>query len=324
MGALGALRLAALLGLAVAAHAAGPVVDPMAPGPYPVARTTVTLTKTSVTTGQPRVLDTLVWYPAAETGSSAGGAFVADVVRRRWPLLVFSHGSCGVPAQSTFLMTALASWGMVVAAPPHPGNTAVDGFEQCGLNLADSYANRVPDVMFVVDRLLAEAKTRGSLFHRRIRPKRIGIMGHSFGGQTVLRALFADKRFRAGIALAPGAATDIVVKQPLLVVTGALDSLTPFETDAREAFAVARGKRYLVRLSDTGHCAFIPLCAPVVCGDGCPPTGIDVQVVNDRVRRLVVPFTLRYVAGNARFKPFLEPATMPAGIEMLEVVTRGP
>jgi dienelactone hydrolase len=66
-------------------------------------------------------------------------------------------------------------------------------------------------------------------------------MGHSFGAQTVLRALAADPRFRAGIALAPRPAIDLVVTRPLLVMTGALDSITPFESAARDAFADTAG-----------------------------------------------------------------------------------
>ena len=41
----------------------------------------------------------------------------------RCPLLVFSHGNSGYRQQSTFLTTHLASWGFVVAAPDHVGNT---------------------------------------------------------------------------------------------------------------------------------------------------------------------------------------------------------
>ena len=39
------------------------------------------------------------------------------------PLVVFSHGNSGLRRQSTFLTTHLASWGFVVAAPDHTGNT---------------------------------------------------------------------------------------------------------------------------------------------------------------------------------------------------------
>lgn len=307
-----ARRLVAAFVLTVVSQMAwGVTIDPSGLGPYPVGTARRTFTKPSETTGEPRVLDTWIWYPAAS------GDALTDVARGRWPLVVFSHGSCSVPFQSDFLMRALASWGMIVAAPPHPGNTTPDGAASCA-NLADSFLNRVADVRFVVDQMLLENATLGAQFTRHVHPKHLGIMGHSFGGQTAIRALAADPRFRAALAISPRPAIDLVVDRPLLVMTGALDSVTPFESDARGAFAVARGPRMLVRLPDTGHCACIPLCLPSVCGAGCPPVGIDPPVANERVQRVVVPFAMRYVASKGRFNRYLDPLSMPAGIEVLE------
>jgi predicted dienelactone hydrolase len=306
--------LVALATVAVVARgASAAVVDPGGPGPYAVGLTTRTFEKLSATTGEPRTLETLIWYPADPAAPSPA------VLRGRWPLLVFSHGSCSIPSQSPFLMEALSSRGMIVAAPPHPGNTVTD----CDPDVLDSYLNRVPDVVFVLDQLQLESASRGAFFSRHIHPKRVGIMGHSFGGQTTIRALAADARFRAGLALAPRPATDIVVTQPLLVLTGALDSLTPFETDARNAFASARGRvRYLIRLPDTGHCAPAPVCVPSLCGAGCPPAGIDTATANARVQRVVVPFAMHHVARKGGYKRYLDPATLPAGIEVVEAAAR--
>ena len=42
-----------------------PTSDPGAPGPYPVGVTEITFQRPSTTTGEPRILKTVVWYPAA-------------------------------------------------------------------------------------------------------------------------------------------------------------------------------------------------------------------------------------------------------------------
>src|SRR5262249_52764512 len=112
------------LAAAVAPAPARALPDPTKPGPFAVGVTNLTFTKPSVTTGAPRPLDTVVWYPAVPGSGTATplGRRDATVLRRRSPLLLFSHGLCGFPEQSVFLTAALASWGFVVAAPPHPGN----------------------------------------------------------------------------------------------------------------------------------------------------------------------------------------------------------
>ena len=59
---------------------------------------------------------------------STGGVLDAplDLTARPLPILLFSHGSCGFPLQSKFLTALVASYGFIVAAPPHPGNRITD------------------------------------------------------------------------------------------------------------------------------------------------------------------------------------------------------
>src|SRR5262249_30874162 len=158
----------------------------------------LTFTKTSVSTGQPRVLTTVVWYPAVRNTGAAEtfGLRDADVRPGRYPLVIFSHGTCGRPTESSYLTMALAAQGFVVAAPPHPGNTA-DDFPGClgGAPFVDSALNRVPDVRFVLDAMLAEASSGTSRFSGRVRTDQLGITGLSFGGFTTLVAAQVEPRF---------------------------------------------------------------------------------------------------------------------------------
>jgi predicted dienelactone hydrolase len=157
---------------------------------------TIQITTTSVTTGAPRVLDPGLVSGSGGTGTPAGALLRdADVAKGRHPLVVFSHGSCGLPNQSPFLMEALASRGMILAAPPHPGNTTRDDCDAPGA-LADAYANRPADVAAVADRFLTLTKDETSRFHRHVNPKRLGVAGHSFGGQTTLRVAPATSASR--------------------------------------------------------------------------------------------------------------------------------
>ena len=299
--------------------------DYTVPGPLPVGVTTVVLTKSSVTTGAPRVLETLVWYPAKSGTGTPEGRFLrdADVAPGHFPLVVFSHGSCGIPGQSVFLMEALASRGFIMAAPPHPGNTfSPDCFDNS--DLAEAYQNRPADVIFVADAFLAFGRDQGSRFHRHVHPKRLGVSGHSFGGTTTLLVTGRDRRFRAGLALAPGlvgTADRVPIRAPLMVITGEVDSLTPFQTEAVPSYQLGVGRRYLVEILKTGHCAFIPVCAEVFCGTGCDPPNLSSADANALVLRYAVPFMLRYLKGDGRSAKVLRPDAAPAGV-VVESTTR--
>ena len=301
--------------------------DVTQPGPFEVGVATMTFTKASETTGAPRPLATVIWYPAqAGTGTPEGSARRDAAVRKgRWPLLLFSHGLCGIPNQSVFLTTALASWGVVVAAPPHPGNEFTDGFPACAQDVQDSFANRVADIRFVIDQMLALAKGRGTPFTHRLNPRRIGMSGHSFGGQTTLRvaAAGAEPRVRAALALAPAlhaAVGELAIHIPTMIMVGEVDSLAPLDGEAQPYFGFLDGPRFLIEILRTGHYAFSDICAIALLGHGDCGPGTDTLSQDEAhhfVLRYAVPFVLRWVAGQRRFGTLLRASDAPAGAVVL-------
>jgi predicted dienelactone hydrolase len=312
---------AAVLLLATTALA---IPDGTTPGPHPVGITTRTFVKPSETTGEARQLETIIWYPAVEgTGTAEGGVFRdATVIRRRWPLVMFSHGSCAFPAQSSFFTARLASWGFVVAAPPHPGNTIAD-YPGCSepAQFADSFANRAADIRFVIDQLLLP----GGPFAGVLNGRRIGVTGHSFGGQTTLRVLAADRRVRAGLSMAPVVAgiEDLRIDVPTMIFAAELDTLTPLDTDARGSYDLLEGPRFFVEVLNAGHCAFAVGCIPAACGLGCEPSNLPPSETQKITMRYGVPFFLRYVAGKHRFGKLLRARAAPPNVVVLEARPRG-
>lgn len=269
---------------------------PAAARSFPVGVTTRTFVKASVTTGAPRALETVIWYPAvAGTGTpDALGRRDARVRRGRFPLILFSHGACGRNTSATYLTQALAAAGFVVAAPPHPGHTAADGRAVCSANRVDTYLNRVPDLQFVLDQMLALDRERGSLFARRLRREQIGVTGLSFGGFTTLLAAQREPRVRAIVPLVPGGIValdpgDVAV--PTLVIGAELDHSIGFAA-SEEAYARLAGPRFLVELLGGDHLSVTDECAPL-CGT------LGQEAGNDLVLRYAVPFFRRYLK-NAR------------------------
>jgi predicted dienelactone hydrolase len=117
-----------------------------------------------------------------------------------WPLIVFSHQSSGNRRAATFLTTHLASHGYVVGALDH---SEVVAPEVAG-KVDQIIASRVPDVQFLIDRLLEAGLDDSAAADR----TRIGIVGHSAGGWTALAAPESNERIAAVVALAPGGASN--------------------------------------------------------------------------------------------------------------------
>jgi dienelactone hydrolase len=203
--------------------------DPFVRCPFPVGVRTIQ----SLDTLRNRSFPCEIWYPAAAQHHRQDlDSETQDVVtvppdntaRRQtavrnaaahagsYPAIIFSHHSGGHRRAATFLCTHLSSHGYIVAALDHsevsapelrgpPGETA----EQKAARMQAVIASRVPDARFLLDRVLSDTAFGSDA---RPDPRRIGIVGHSFGGWTALAVPETDPRFQAIVALAPGGASN--------------------------------------------------------------------------------------------------------------------
>lgn len=94
-----------------------------------------------------------------------------DSARR--PLIVISHGNWGTRYSQGWLALKLVNAGYVVVSASHPGTLADDQTVAGRFRLWD----RATDVSFVLDRILNDPKWAPLIDGRRI-----GFVGHSFGG----------------------------------------------------------------------------------------------------------------------------------------------
>jgi predicted dienelactone hydrolase len=284
----------------------------------PVGVTERTFTKTSTTTGAPRVLATTIWYPAVRGTGTAGplGLRDATVRRGRWPLVVFSHGACGMPTATSYLMKALAADGFIAAAPPHPGHTDADGNAVCRTNRIDTYLNRVPDLQFVVDAMLALDADRASPFARRVRRDDFGLMGVSFGGFTALLGGQREPRLGAVLAMVPGGVEALDpgdLRVPTMVIGSELDGTTGFPASL-EAYARLAGPRYLVKLLGGGHLSVVDDCFPL-CGT------LGREEGHRLVVRYALPFFRRWLKDDRAASRALRKAV--DGVELMADARRG-
>lgn len=180
--------------------------DPFTRGRFPVGVRTIQAPDPA----RGRVFPCEIWYPA-DTGYAdrpAGPDAVRDAspVPGAHPLIVYSHGSGMHRRSATFLCTHLASHGYVVAAMDHSEVVAKDLGRRDGETSEEQAAridavigSRVPDVRLLLDHLLGGGATDVALD-----AARIGLVGYSFGGWTVLAATEVEPRVRAVVAMGPG------------------------------------------------------------------------------------------------------------------------
>ncbi len=206
-----------------------------------------------------RSLPTLVLYPA-RGAPGPGDQPAAPVAKGTFPLVVFAHGNGSNGAAYEPLLRQWAAAGYVVAAPTFP----LSSKNALSATLAD-YPHQPGDVSFVLTSMLRLNRTAGSPFHGVLAPGRVGVVGHSIGGATVLgvaaNSCCADARVHAavsidGIELPFGSGQYFPGRSaPLLLFHGDADPTIPYSSSV-QVYAGAPPPKFFVTLHGAPHTAF--------------------------------------------------------------------
>ena len=129
-------------------------------------------------------LVTALWYPSEKSGRTAVGPFTMNASRGapvgdgRYGLVLLSHGTGGGRLNHRDTAIRLAEGGYIVAALEHAGDSWQD---KRFSGTAANWLRRPRQLSAVLDRLLGD-----TAFGPRIDAGRIGAVGHSAGGYSVL------------------------------------------------------------------------------------------------------------------------------------------
>jgi len=288
--------------------------DPAQRGPYSVGLTKMTFERPSTAGGTPRTLESWIWYPAA--GSAGDAAPVTDALPATsggpFPVVIFSHGNGGQPQFHKYLTEHLASWGFIVAAPPHPGDTSADCSPCSASAIVASARERPADVTLVLDKLLALKDDPAQPLGKIIDPARTALGGHSFGGWTSIFAA-PDGRFNAIIAMALGAPETLLgrapkVTVPVLIIGGARDEIVNPASVRRlfDAIPAATAKTY-VSFPEGHHLTFIDRCL------GCTDA-LTEERGHELVNRYTTAFLETYVIKDDRYAHYLTEDVAPDAV----------
>ena len=243
-------------------------------------------------TEQPKVADatsvvhTTDAYPELPAAQPSGQPF---------PLVLFSHGFCGFRQQSSFLTTAIASWGFVVAAPEH----AASDLSAC---LAGTFgqgaSTTVEDLRAAIPVLEAESLRDEGPLATIIDTGRVAVVGQSLGGSAAIE-MSGDPEVVTFVALAAGGGSAPPAK-PGLFVAGDADVVAPAATVEQWWNTSVPSPKQLAVLGGVTHLGFTDVCTIALEQGGVVPIVASAGVaVPDVITKL-------YAAGC---DPSLTPAT---------------
>ena len=142
--------------------------------------------------GRPIHLD--LWYPAEQPerehsyGLGAGRvACAAPIARGRFPIALLSHGAMGAASNYSWLAEHLARRGLVVLGVSHFAESPVFGLASVDPASVGRFGDRTRDLGFALEFALGRSALASSLD-----PDRVGAIGHSSGGASILMLAGAE------------------------------------------------------------------------------------------------------------------------------------
>lgn len=197
---------------------------------------------------------------------------------KRYPVVIFSPGFGATPKFYTTQLEQLASHGYIVVAInptyevpvllPHGrviSQSSVFDFSSADKQTEQRTFNqaveiRAKDVSFVLNELnRLNVKDPQGLFTGRLDLSRVGMLGHSLGGDTAIEAMWRDRRLKAGINMDGGSYGKLLgsgnkdsLNRPFLVMfhDGADDALRSF-------YQRLRTNAYSLMLKGSKHTTFM-------------------------------------------------------------------
>jgi dienelactone hydrolase len=204
--------------------------------------------------------------PAVRSHSCPGVAAAAGAR----PVILFSHGYTATLTDATFIFEDLASRGFVVASIAHTYETTAVEFPDARLitSLFGSYLSegslqmdygtlhrvrsvRLADLSFVLNEL-QRVDANDRVLAGRLDLSRIGVMGHSLGGEIALAGLEHDARIGAAVSLDGAVSAEVTAgtSKPVLLLAAGRERWSPEEC---HLWTALRGARLAINLQGADH-----------------------------------------------------------------------
>lgn len=310
-------------------------------GPFAVGRTTMTLPSDH------RALLLHIWYPAAASEGAAApyvegigddelfratykfvgvdriramqAHAIADApvspARKRYPIVLFSHGLGMVSMLYSAFLENLASHGYIVVGVEHPDFASTFAFPDGRVvkraskrkflapdASAEEQAEMIRireeeaivqahDLIFVLDKLATDARWRD-----RIDMRSVGVFGHSRGGFAAPHACLLDQRFKACLNLDGYRLTEAVMKRGIRQPYMHIEEVDVEPPDAEQLATFARMNAYHVIIAGAKHMSFSD--AALIAPESYPNITIDAARALHITNAYILAFFDRFLRGK--------------------------
>ncbi|MFJ9993295.1 alpha/beta hydrolase family protein [Pseudomonas putida] len=269
-----------------------------------------------------RPLELVVWYPGITTAIpeliADTPVFVGDLAVRNappaagaHPLVVLSHGFRGNWGNQSWLASALAHQGYIVAAVNHPGTTTRNRDPQAAAQLWQ----RPMDLKRAIDAVLAHPEQFGS-----VATGQIAVVGHSLGGWTALEiagARFDPQQFAQDCVTHAQLSSCSVYKQLAPDSNPASTTRLSADLSDKRVTAIVTLDLGLSRGMTNESLAALPVPVLVIAA-GAPSADLPAQLESADLAKRLPAATSRYVAiKDASHFSFLSQCK-PGAVALLE------
>jgi hypothetical protein len=171
-----------------------------------------------------------------------------------YPVVIFSPGMLNLPLSYSVTLEDLASNGYIVVSISHPYSTAITVFPDNRVVLSNPGGSQlhtdseeadaitrakvlgvwVDDIQFVLDQL-EQINLNDPLLGGHLDLAKVGMFGHSFGGETAVETSSRDSRLKATLSLdsqVTGSVLESGITQPFMILRSEKLSLTDAELQA--------------------------------------------------------------------------------------------
>jgi predicted dienelactone hydrolase len=232
------------------------------------------------------------------------------------PLVVLSHGFGGNWINQTWLASALAHKGYIVAAVNHPGTTSRDRSPQAAAQLWQ----RPVDLSRTIDALMTQPEQFGV-----VAKHRIAAVGHSLGGWTVMEiagARFDPDRFALDCTTHPKLASCTVYQQMNPASTPASNARLAADLSDKRVTAVVSLDLGLSRGMTDESLAALPVPALVISA-GAPSAELPAQLESADLAKRLPQVSTRYVEINDASHFSFMSVCKPGAVALLEEAVPG-